>query len=198
MALKNLCSATVLVTQRLDRDADGGRKPYLSARSLLLAEEGEEPDWLDLLAVMRTCSKFFGADARQLWLRLVFMRLINARVSLGKFGFVYRSLARWELARATAPRPAMEPECQTAQSHIPGPGLRWDVDQLLKQSVAFGIPQNEARTLLKRMVEVISRWKEKAEQYPVRMMSTDIASLEAVLDNPQLRLAWEMVGGQRA
>ena len=198
MALKNLCNETVLITQRLDRDAYGGRQPYLSARSLLLAEEGEEPDWLDLLAVMRTCSKFFGADARQLWLRLVFMRLINARVSLGKFGFVYRSLARWELARATAPRPAMEPECQTAQSHIPGPGLRWDVDQLLKQSVAFGIPQNEARTLLKRMVEVISRWKEKAEQYPVRMMSTDIASLEAVLDNPQLRLAWEMVGGQRA
>ena len=30
MALKNLCSATVLITQRLDRDMDGGRKPYLS------------------------------------------------------------------------------------------------------------------------------------------------------------------------
>ncbi|WP_127807212.1 hypothetical protein [Hydrogenophaga sp. NH-16] len=92
----------------------------------------------------------------------------------------------------------MEPENQSAPSTSLEPGLRWDVDQLLKQSVAFGIPQNEARTLLKRMVEVISRWKEKAEQYPVRMMSTDIASLEAVLDNPQLRLAWEMVGGQRA
>ncbi|MFC3686712.1 HipA domain-containing protein [Hydrogenophaga luteola] len=198
MALKNLCNATVLITQRLDRDMDGGRKPYLSARSLLLAEEGEEPDWLDLLAVMRTCSKVFGADARQLWLRLVFMRLINARVSLGKFGFVYRSFARWELAPATALRPAMEPECQPAQSHIPGPGLRWDVDQLLRQSVAFGIPQNEARTLLKRMVEVIGRWKVKAEQYPVRMTSTDVASLEAVLDNPQLRQAREMVGGRRA
>ena len=174
------------------------RLPYLSARSLLLAEEGEEPDWLDLLAVMRGCSKNFEADAHQLWLRLVFMRLINARVSLGKFGFVYRSLARWELAPATALRPAMESERQAAQSHIPRPGLRWDVYQLLKQSAAFGIPQNVARTLLKRMVEVISRWKEKAEQYPVRMMSIDIASLEAVLDNPQLRLAWEMVGGQRA
>ena len=44
MALKNLCNATVLITQRSDRDVDGGRKPYLSARSLLLAEEGEEPD----------------------------------------------------------------------------------------------------------------------------------------------------------
>lgn len=198
MALKNLCNATVLITQRLDRDADGGRRPYLSARSLLLAEEGEEPDWMDLLAVMRTCSKVFGADARQLWLRLVFMRLINAHVSLRKFGFVYRSLARWELAPATALRPAMEPECQPAQSHIPGPGLRWDVDQLLKQSVAFGIPQNEASTLLKRMVEVISRWKVKAEQYPVRMTNTDIASLEAAMENAQLRKARELVGGRRA
>ena len=44
MALKNLYHGTVLITQRLDRDVDGGRKPYLSARSLLLAEEGEEPD----------------------------------------------------------------------------------------------------------------------------------------------------------
>lgn len=197
MALKNLCNATVLITQRLDRDAEGGRQPYLSARSLLLAEEGEEPDWMDLLAVMRTCSKVFKTDARQLWLRMLFMRLINAQVSLRKFGFVYRSLARWELAPATALRPAMEPERQPAFSNIPGPGLRWDVDQLLRHSAAFGIHQNEARTLLQRMVEVISRWKVKAEQYPVRMTNTDIASLEAVLDNPQLRLAWELVGGRR-
>lgn len=198
MALKNLCSATVLITQRLDRDADGGRKPYLSARSLLLAEEGEEPDWLDLLAVMRTCSKVFGADARQLWLRLVFMRLINARVSLGKFGFVYRSLARWELAPATALRPAMEPESQPAPSTILEPGLRWDADQLLRRSAAFEIPRDEARTLLQSMVEVINRWKVKAEQYPVRMTNTDIASLEAAMENAQLRKAREVVGGRRA
>ena len=200
MALMNLCEESVLITQRLDRDADGRRLPYLSARSLLLAEEGEELTWLDLLKAMRACSKDFGADARQLWLRLLFMRLINARVSPGKFGFVYRSLARWELGAGTRHRtaPAMEPERQQAPSRLQWQGPRWDVDQLLKQSAAFGIPQNEARTFLKRMVEVISRWKEKAEQYPVRMMSTDIASLEAVLDNPQLRLAWEMVGGQRA
>lgn len=197
MALMNLCEGSVLITQRLDRDADGRRLPYLSARSLLLAEEGEELTWLDLLKAMRACSKVFGADARQLWLRMLFMRLINARVSLGKFGYVYRSLACWELAPATALRPAMEPECQPAQSHIPGPGLRWDVDQLLKQSVAFGIPQNEASTLLKRMVEVISRWKVKAEQYPVRMTNTDIASLEAAMENAQLRKARELVGGRR-
>ncbi len=197
MALKNLCEGSVLITQRLDRDVDGGRQPYLSARSLLLAEEGEEPDWLDLLTVMRRCSKNFKADAHQLWLRLVFMRLINAHVSLRKFGFVYRSLARWELAPATALRPAMEPECQPAQSHIPGPGLRRDVDQLLRRSAAFEIPHDEARTLLKRMVEVISRWKVKAEQYPVRMTNTDIALLEAAMENAQLRKARELVGGRR-
>ena len=146
---------------------------------------------------MRACSKNFKADARQLWLRLVFMRLINARVSLGKFGFVYRSLVRWELAPATALRPAMEPENQSAPSTSLEPGLRWDVDQLLKQSVAFGIPQNEARTLLKRMVEVISRWKAKAEQSPVRMTNTDIATLEAAMENAQLRKARELVGGRR-
>ena len=146
---------------------------------------------------MRACSKNFKADARQLWLRLVFMRLINARVSLGKFGFVYRSLVRWELAPATALRPAMEPENQSAPSTSLEPGLRWDVDQLLRQSVAFGIPQYEARTLLRRMVEVIGRWKVKAEQYPVRMTNTDIASLEAAMENAQLRKARELVGGRR-
>ena len=198
MALKNLCEGSVLITQRLDRDMDGGRKPYLSARSLLLAEEGEEPDWMDLLKAMRTCSKVFGADARQLWLRMLFMRLINAPVSLRKIGFLYSAPGRWRLAPATGLRPSMEPDHQPVISGAPGLGLRWDVDQLLRRSVAFGIPQNEARTLLKRMVEVISRWKVKAEQYPVRMTNTDIASLEAAMENAQLRLAWEMVGGQRA
>ncbi len=197
MALKNLCEGSVLITQRLDRDVDGGRQPYLSARSLLLAEEGEEPDWLDLLTVMRRCSKNFKADAHQLWLRLVFMRLINAHVSLRKFGFVYRSLARWELAPATALRPAIEPESQPALSTILGPGLQWDVDQLLRHSAAFEIPHDEARTLLQRMVEVISRWKVKAEQYPVRMTNTDIALLEAAMENAQLRKARELVGGRR-
>ena len=198
MALKNLCSATVLVTQRLDRDADGGRKPYLSARSLLLAEEGEEPDWLDLLAVMRTCSKVFGADARQLWLRMLFMRLINAPVSLRKIGFLYSAPGRWRLAPATALRPGMEPDHQPVISGAPGLGLRWDVDHLLRHSAAFEIPRDEARTLLQRMVEVISRWKVAAVQYPVRMTTTDLASLEAAMENAQLRKARELVGSRRA
>ncbi|QBM29119.1 HipA domain-containing protein [Hydrogenophaga pseudoflava] len=198
MALKNLCNATVLITQRLDRDADGRRLPYLSARSLLLAEEGEEITWLDLLKAMRACSKDFGADARQLWLRLVFMRLINTRVSLGKFGFVYSALGRWRLAPATALRPGMEPDHQPVISGAPGLGLRWDVDHLLRHSAAFEIPRDEARTLLQRMVEVISRWKVAAVQYPVRMTTTDLASLEAAMENAQLRKARELVGSRRA
>jgi serine/threonine-protein kinase HipA len=198
MALKNLCEGSVLITQRFDRDVDGRRLPYLSAKSLLLAEEGEELTWLDLLKAMHACSKvFFGADARQLWLRLMFMRLINAPVSLRKIGFLYSAPGRWRLAPATGLRPARESECQPASSTIPRPGLRWDVDQLLRHSAAFEIPHCEARTLLKRMVEVISRWKMKAEQYPVRMTNTNIASLEAAMENAQLRRARELVDGRR-
>lgn len=198
MALKNLNRGTVLITQRLDRDVQGGRQPYLSAKSLLLAQEGEELGWMDLLKAMRACCNNFETNAPQLWRRLVFTRLVNADVSLRKIGFLYSPPGRWRLAPATGFRPAMEPEATSVPSGAPGQGLGFDVEALVRLSPAFEIPHDEARKILKAMVVAIDGWQAQAVQYPVRMTAAELASLEALMDTPQLRQARGMVGNRWA
>lgn len=122
MALKNLCHGTVLITRRLGRDEHGDRNPYLSARSLLLAEEGEDLRWMDLLSAMRACCKNSATDAPQLWLRLLFTGLINADLSLRKIVFLCSGQGRWRLAPATGFRPACSPESQRSHSSPQGRG----------------------------------------------------------------------------
>jgi len=190
---------SVAITQRFDRRAGDGRQPYLSARSMLLAEEGEEVSILDLLNGMRTFCKDFSADARQLWHRLMFNCLINsADASLRKIGFLYSGGDRWRLAPAVGLAPGMEPRTGEATPSAPEPGLLGDVEALLRMAPAFGLSQAEALGILAYMVEVIGRWRTVAAQFAVRMKPVEMDMLEGAMNSVHLQQARERVGKRRA
>lgn len=191
MRLIDAREGAVLIVQRFDRGEDGRRSPYLSARSLLLAEDGEELSYMDLLNRMRTCCKDFNANARQLWRRLMFKLLINdAGTALHKIGFLYAGRGRWRLAPATGLRPYV------AQIDMGAPGTVWDVEELIRQSPAFELSHAEARGVLASLLDVIGRWRSVASQFAVGMKPDDIARLEGAMNNPYLLQAKEMVAKQ--
>lgn len=188
----------VAIVQRWDRE-EGGRKHYLSAKSLLLAEEGEAVSCLDLLNGMRACCKDFNADARELWRRLMFRLLINnVDARLHKIGFLYGGKNRWQLAPAIGLTPRVKPRRPSTTPQITELDPKCDVDTLLGLSAAFALPHAEALGVLAALVEVIGRWRTVASQFAVGIKLADWDGLEDAMNNQHLRQARAMVNTHRA
>ncbi|MGS5087664.1 type II toxin-antitoxin system HipA family toxin [Hydrogenophaga sp. A37] len=190
---------SALIVQRLDRGEEGGRLAYLSARSLLLAEEGDEVSCLELLNGMRKCCKDFDADARQLWRRLMFRLLINnVDARLHKIGFLYSSQDRWRLAPAINLTPSLKPRRPSTAPQITELGPKCDVDTLLGLSAAFALPRTEALGVLATLVDEIGRWRTVASQFAVGMKPAEMDLLEGAMNNQHMQQALAMVSTFRA
>ena len=173
----------------------GGRKPYLSAQSLLLAEDGEVVSCLDLLNSMRARCKNFAADARELWRCLMFKLLINSlKVEPRKIGFLYAGHDRWGLAPAIDMTPGVKPRLPSTAAQIAELGPRCDVRSLLDSSEMFELPRAEALSMLTTLVDAISRWRSVASQFAVGMTPDEIDKLEAVMNNKHFQQAKDIVG----
>lgn len=197
--LKQPVHLPVAIVQRFDRGEEGGRLAYLSARSLLLAEEGEEVSCMDLLNGMRTCCKDFNADARQLWRRLMFKLLINnVDARLHKIGFLYSGRDRWQLAPAINLTPSVKPRPPSTTPRITELGLRCDVNTLLGLSAAFGLSHAKALGVLSNLVDVIGRWRTVASQFAVSMKPAEMDGLEGAMNNQHFRQARAMLNTFRA
>lgn len=197
--LKHCGRGSVAITQRFDRREGNGRQPYLSASSLLQAEEGDEVSILDLLNGMRAFCEDFSADARQLWRRLMFKCLINnADASLRKIGFLYGGGDHWRLAPAIGLFPGVDPRTGEATPSAPELGPLGDVETLLRMSPAFALSQAEALSILAYMVEVIGRWRTVAAQFAVGLKPVEMAMLEGAMNSVHLQQARERVGRRRA
>lgn len=189
----------VVIVQRFDRGEEGGRLAYLSARSLLLAEEGEAVSCMDLLNGMRTCCKDFKADARELWCRLMFKLLINnVDARLHKIGFLHSSQDRWRLAPAINLAPSVKPRPFSTAPWISELGPKCNVDTLLGLSAAFGLSLDKALGILATLVDVIGRWRTVASQFAVSMKPADMDGLDGAMNNPHFRQARAMVNTIRA
>lgn len=198
MQLKRLRRGPALIVPRFDRDASGLRQPYLSARSLLLAEEGDEVGCHDLLKRMCVCCLDFASDARQLWSRVMFRRLLgSADPRLHKIGFIYSGRGRWKLAPAVGLRPGRLHTHPPADAGVREFGSSSDVTSLLKLAPAFELPQADAMGALALMVKAIERWRELASQFSLGMSSDQIHWMEGILSNEHLRQASELTGRRR-
>ncbi len=196
--LKNLRTGPVLIVQRFDRVAGGGRQPYLSAQSLLLAEDGEVVSCLELLNSMRARCKDFISDARELWRRLMFKLLINSvEAQLRKIGFLYAGDDRWRLAPAIGMTPGVKPRLPSTTAQITELGPQCDVQSLLGLSETFALPRAEALGVLTTLVDAISRWRGVASQFAVGMKPDEIDKLEGAMNNKRFQQAKDMVGALR-
>jgi serine/threonine-protein kinase HipA len=196
--LKNLRTGPVLIVQRFDRGGVGGRKHYLSAQSLLLAEEGEVVSCLDLIHCMRSRCKDFISDARELWRRLMFKLLINSvEAQLRKIGFLYADRDRWGLAPAIDMTPGVKPRLPSTAAQIVELGPQCDVQSLLGLSEAFALPRAEALGVLIALVDAISHWRTAASQFAVGMKPDEIDRLEGVMNNKHFQQAKDIVGALR-
>lgn len=159
---------------RFDRGPGGGRKPFLSARSLVLAEDEDAIDHFDLLNAMRLCCKDFEVDARQLWSRLLFGLLIGHQgLNLHKIGFFYAGNGRWRLAPAHGLRPAGLRSETTRAGELACRTPSITLDALMEGSEAFAVTRPLAQERLSLQLSVISGWKKLATEFSINMSAKD-------------------------
>lgn len=172
------------LSPRFDRGPDGGRKPFLSARSLVLAEDEDAIDQFELLEAMRACCKNFEADAQQLWSRLLFGLLIGHRgLDLQKIGFLYAGKGQWRLAPANGLRPAGLRSDKTLIGKPPRGTPSITLDALMEGSEAFAVNRLAAETCWSQQHSVVARWKKLAAEFSINMSPRDMDTLAHDLDD---------------
>jgi serine/threonine-protein kinase HipA len=186
-----------LVSPRFDREVTGPT-PYVSARSLLHAEEGEVVGVEELLNALRVFSQNLLGDSQQLWRRWMFRLLINSLdPSLHKIGFLCSGGDRWYLAPATGLRPGTDTSRPSNAPWIKELGPGCCVDTLLKMAGVFSYTHAEALDILTHMVKVLDGWKRVATAFAVQMHPKEILLLEEAMNSSDLQQARSMVDKRR-
>lgn len=180
---------SILLATRFDRVPQRGRRPFLSARSLLLAQENDAVDLSDLLAMMQTECMDFVTDARQLWRRSTYQHLVRAKADYTrKTGFLYAGNRRWQLAPACGLRPYFD---------CTGPEHEADHEaaliSLMANCRAFKLTPQDAQACLRQQLSVLAGWKEQATRFEVNMSQHDIDSFSQVMSNPLLERVRQLV-----
>jgi serine/threonine-protein kinase HipA len=154
---------SIALIRRFDRPVGGGRSMYVSAATMIGAEEGEgaEHSYTEIVDALRTHGVAPQTDTEELWRRIAFSVLItNVDDHLHNHGFLHVSGGLWRLAPAfdVNPFPERARELKTWISEEVGPEAR--IDGLIGVLPYFRISRDTAVTILIQMEEAVSRWRD--------------------------------------
>jgi serine/threonine-protein kinase HipA len=141
----------VALIKRFDR-RDGGRVPYISARTALGKVGNATGSYTDIADVLTSLSVSAAQDIRELWCRMVFGMLVtNTDDHLKNHGLIYVRSNRWRLSPMfdVNPQPHQHPQMETAISPIHGSTP--SITAAIEASPFFGIEHAEARALARDM-----------------------------------------------
>ena len=165
--LRQVDGKPVLLIQRFDRDATGGRIAYVSGMTLLETTDGHTHDYLDLADVIEQTSPSTIADLHELWRRVAFGRLVhNTDDHLRNHGFIRHNDAGWSLSPVFDVNPNPEPtEFRTTLGG--GDGDHPDVLLDATVAAAFRLKPERAREVVREVICALASWREVAERHGV-------------------------------
>lgn len=180
----------VAIVRRFDRTASDTRIPYMSGATLLQASRNDEHAYTEIVDEMRNKCLDFGADARQLWRRLVFNHLItNVDDHLQNIGFLYVGENLWRLSPAfdVNPFPDKDRESKTWLSEDTGPVT--SIQQLLEQAARFELAPDAAKKVLAEVVKAAAQWREVALTPVVGLTAAELDDFAPAFNHSDLEEA---------
>ena len=151
----------IALISRFDR-RDGGRVPYISARTALGKLGHASGYYTDIADIIRTISARPADDLLQIWLRMVFGILItNTDDHLKNHGFIYAGQNLWRLSPIfdVNPQPRRHAQLETGISPIHGHDP--DIAAAIDASEFFDVSVPEARILARDMARHIhGSWRD--------------------------------------
>lgn len=158
-----LAGRSVLVLERFDRDATGGRIGYASAMTMLEASDGDERSYLEIAEVIEERSARATEELQQLWRRLVFAVLVsNTDDHLRNHGFLHVRDDVWRLSPAFDLNPDPAPGPTLLRTSIDGSYAPATLAAALAVADAFRLPPSRAREVLEQVLTAVRGWQSVA------------------------------------
>ena len=185
----------VTLIRRFDRNAGGGRIPYVSAATLLGANpaDPQEHFYTEIVDALRKYGANAQADIEELWRRMAFSVLItNVDDHLHNHGFLHANRGQWRLAPAfdINPFPDRVRELKTWISEDSGPEAT--VEALLSVLPYFRISGGRANEILKRIERTLSQWRKTGAA--LGMTAKEIDQFADAFEHPERDAAQKAVG----
>jgi serine/threonine-protein kinase HipA len=153
----------VLLLDRFDREG-AHRVGYLSAMTLLGAQDGQPRDYTEIAEVIPENSFATNDDLRQLWRRIAFSVAVhNTDDHLRNHGFL-RHKAGWRLAPGFDINPNPDLAVQRVTSIGGAANPADEVDALLLYSESFGLTDSQARAVLREVADAAGNWEAVARR----------------------------------
>jgi serine/threonine-protein kinase HipA len=163
--IEMVAGKTALLLRRFDRDGQR-RTSFLSAMSMLGAEDNETRSYLEIVDALRQYGSQPQADMHQLWRRIVFNILIsNTDDHLRNHGFLYESAQGWRLAPAYDLNPVpVDLKARVLSTAITLDDATASLSLALETAGHFGLSPNQARHIAAETGAAVFRWRAEAAQ----------------------------------
>jgi serine/threonine-protein kinase HipA len=166
--LRTVDGKPVLLLDRFDRSG-GHRVGYVSAMTMLEAEDGDSASYPEIAEVIETVSSSATRDMRELWRRVAFSILIsNTDDHLRNHGFLRRSTAGWDLSPAFDLNPDPAPGAKHLRTAVTFDDDLASIENLIEARDYFRLDVDEAAAILATVRAATDRWPEVAEKTGLR------------------------------
>jgi len=160
------CDHHTFITKRFDRSADGKRRQFTSAMTLLGYCDGKQSQGASYLEIAewieRNCVEV-ESNLRELFRRIVFnIAISNCDDHLRNHGFIY-TLKGWTLSPAYDLTP--NPFGYGLKLNITETDNSLDFELALSIAAYLGIDQVQAHDIISQVKKAVSSWKNVATEY---------------------------------
>jgi serine/threonine-protein kinase HipA len=163
--VEKIAGKDVLVLARFDRDRDDAtRIPFLSAMSMIGAQDNEVHSYLELADVLRRHGAQAADDMRQLWRRMVFTILIsNVDDHMRNHGFLYAGTEGWVLSPAYDLNPVpVDVKPRVLSTAIDNEDQTASLELALSVAEYFELGGDEAVQIAGEVGDAVSGWRAEA------------------------------------
>lgn len=172
----------VLITRRFDRHGDI-RVPFLSAMSLLHAEDNEPRSYVEITNAVREIASRASSDGPELWRRLAFNILAsNFDDHLRNHAVIYDGVG-WRLSPAydLNPSPRSESNRFLTTAVNVDEDTTASIDLAIEASDEFLLSRDEARTIAGDVARAIEQWRNIASK--VGIGSREMEKMEPAFEH---------------
>ena len=182
----------VILIRRFDRIA-GRRVPFLSAMSMLGANDNEMRSYLEIADALRRYGAAAKEDLAQLWRRIVFNVLVsNTDDHLRNHAFLYGGHEGWRLSPAYDLNPVpvdIRPRVLSSAIDLDDPTA--SIELVLKTAAYYGLKTKEATSIAGQVAGSISGWR--AEAARLGLKAREIERMASAFEHADLEKALRFI-----
>lgn len=186
--VEDVAGKPVLLLRRFDR-ASGIRLPFLSAMSMLGANDNDTRSYLEFVDALRQYGAAPKEDMRALWRRIVFSILIsNTDDHPRNHGFLYAGPDGWRLAPAYDLNPVptdIKPRVLTTAIDLEDGTA--SLDRAMEVASYFELDAKMARAIAVEVGEAVVKWRGEAAR--LGLTTTEIERMASAFEHEDLQAA---------